>query len=249
MTTTRAPRDGRRAGSWILVAVAVLLGAVLVVIGLATQQPAAPALAGPVGALPQPAQPQQPAQQQPAQQQRAQQQPGGRQDSSPEVTPAAKVPVGASEPTSISIPAIGVDSAVFSIGKADDGTLAVPQPGPDLDKAAWFENSPTPGQPGPSIIEGHVSTDQGGPSIFFDLAELRPGHKIVVTRKDGSTVVFEVTALREFAKDQFPTELVYGGDLSTPTLRLITCSSFDPSLGNHTSNLIVFTQLTRVLRG
>lgn len=234
MTTTRAPRGGHRAGSWVLILVAVLVGAVLVVVGLGTQQPAAPQLEEPVGSLAPSAPPTAPAEQ---------------QDSPPEVTPAKAVPLGASEPRSISIPAIGVDSAVFSIGKADDGTLAVPQPGPDLDKAAWFENSPTPGQPGPSIIEGHVSTDEGGPSIFFDLAELRPGNKVAVAREDGNTAVFEVTALREFAKDQFPTELVYGGDLSTPTLRLITCSNFDPSVGNHTSNLIVFTQLLRVVKG
>lgn len=231
MATTRAPRDGRRAGFIILVLVTAIVGAVLVVIGLGTQQPAAPRLEQPVGSrVPSTA---------PAEQHGS---------SLPEVTPADAVPVGASEPTSITIPAIGVDSAVFPIGMADDGTLAVPQPGPDLDKAAWFENSPTPGQTGPSIIEGHVSTDEGGPSIFFDLAQLRPGHEVAVSRRDGSTAVFEVEALREFPKDQFPTELVYGGDISTPTLRLITCSGFDPSVGDHTSNLVVFTDLVRVVR-
>lgn len=231
MTTTQAPRGGHRAGFWILVLVAALVGAVLVVIGLGKQQPAAPRLEEPVGSLAPSRSPDKP------------------QSSSAEVTPATTVPLGASTPTSISIPAIGVDSVVFPIGKSDDGTLAVPQPGPDLDKAAWFENSPTPGQPGPSIIEGHVSTDEGGPSIFFDLAELRPGNKVSVTREDGSTAVFKVQALREFPKDRFPTELIYGGDISTPTLRLITCSNFDPSVGNHTSNLVVFTRLLRVVKG
>ncbi len=137
-------------------------------------------------------------------------------------------------------------SEVFQIGKAPDGTLAVPQPGPNLDKAAWFENSPTPGQPGPSVIEGHVATERGGPSIFFDLARLRPGDEIRVERKDGKTVVFEVTGLREFPKDEFPTKLIYGGDLGKPTLRLITCSNFDPSIGHHTANLVVFSKLTKV---
>jgi hypothetical protein len=31
--------------------------------------------------------------------------------------------------------------------------------GPDLDHAAWFTTSPTPGQPGPAVIEGHVDIE------------------------------------------------------------------------------------------
>ena len=231
MTTTRAPVAGRRTGLWILFLVAGLAGAVLVVVGFATQQPAAPRLDEPTGALPTST--------------RLDEEQGG---STSGVTPARKVPLGASEPTSIVIPAIDVDARVFSIGKAADGSLAVPQPGPRLDDAAWFENSPTPGQPGPSIIEGHVATDEGGPSVFFDLARLRPGDTVAVERRDGTTAEFTIRALREFDKDAFPTELIYGGDIGRPTLRLITCSGFDPSVGAHTANLVVFAVLTQVTK-
>lgn len=147
---------------------------------------------------------------------------------------------------SISIPAIGVKSEVFPIGLADDGTLAVPQPGPRLDKAAWFENSPTPGQPGPSIIEGHVDSPEG-PSVFFKLGDVRPGDRILVTRADRSRLQFTVDAVRDFAKSEFPTELVYGAkDLSVPSLRLITCSDFDSGTRHHVGNEIVFAHLTKV---
>lgn len=217
----------------VLAPIAAVAGAVLLVSGVLGQQPEPPDLEGAVGTVPGPA---------PTPSSR-------RADAPPAVTAAEEVPLGPSRPVSISIPAIGVHSEVFPIGKARDGSLAVPQPGPDLDKAAWFENSPTPGQPGPSIIEGHVATDERGPSIFFDLARLRPGDRIAVEREDGSTVRFTVEALREFPKDRFPTELVYGGDLSTPTLRLITCSNFDPSVGGHTANLVVFSTLDEVVGG
>ena len=240
MTGDHAERHGRRGGLLMLLAVAAAVaGVVLVIVAVVSQEPDAPRLDGPVGTLD------------------GDTGETGSSDSSgpppstrpPDVSPAATVPLGPSEPVSISIPAIDVSSAVFAIGKNPDGTLAVPQPGPNLDKAAWFENSPTPGQPGPSVIEGHVATDESGPSIFYDLADLRPGDEISVQREDGRTVVFTVDALREFDKDAFPTELVYGGDLGTPTLRLITCSSFDPSVGKHTGNLVVFAHLTDVTRG
>ncbi len=163
------------------------------------------------------------------------------QDDSPQASP-----LGLSPPRRLSIPSIDVDTAVHPIGKNSDGTLAVPQPGPRLDQAAWFDESPSPGQPGPAVIEGHVDTEEG-PSVFYDLATLEPGDEIEVTRRDGVVATFTVDALRDVAKSSFPTELVYGGkDLSAPTLRLITCSRFDPDIGTHVGNTVVFASLTHV---
>ena len=162
--------------------------------------------------------------------------------------PAASTPLGASRPVSIRIPAIGVTSPVLPIGLAKDGSLAVPQPGPNLNKAAWFTNSPTPGQPGPSIIEGHVDSDSG-PSVFFKLGAVRPGDRIHVTRADGTQVVFTVDAVRDYPKNRFPTTTVYGAkNLGTPALRLITCSDFNARIGHHTGNEVVFAHLSATQR-
>lgn len=159
---------------------------------------------------------------------------------------SAAAPLGASRPATLTIPAIGIRSRVLPIGLAADGTLAVPQPGPHEDQAAWFENSPTPGQPGPAIIEGHVDTSRG-PSVFFELGSIRPGNKVHVLRGDGIEVEFTVDAVRDYKKAAFPTDKVYGGnDLSRPQLRLITCSDFDASIGHHVGNEVVFAHLTAV---
>lgn len=164
----------------------------------------------------------------------------GAQDTS---TPKPVKVLGASRPVRITIPAIGVDTKVNPIGLNKAGELAVPQPGPKLNQAAWFENSPTPGQPGPSIIEGHVDSVEGV-SVFFKLGAVRPGNKIHVTRADGKTVTFTVNAIRDYKKASFPTEVVYGGDLGVPQLRLITCSDFDESIHHHVGNEVVFSHLT-----
>lgn len=157
-------------------------------------------------------------------------------------------PLPASKPVWLSIPAIGVRTVVNQLGLAPDGTLAVPQPGPGLDQAAWFENSPTPGQPGPSVIEGHVDSTEG-PSVFFRLGDVRPGDRIVVRRADGRVLTFEVDGVRDYLKTRFPTTVVYGGSahqLSVPTLRLITCSDFDASIRHHIGNEVVFAHLVHV---
>lgn len=155
----------------------------------------------------------------------------------------ASKPLGASRPVSLEIPAIGVDTPINPIGLAPDGTLAVPQPGPHLNQAAWFKNSPTPGQPGPSIIEGHVDSVEGA-SVFLRLGDIEPGDTILVRRADGVRLTFTVDAVRDFAKANFPTRVVYGGDLDTPQLRLITCSDFDTATRHHEGNEVVFSHLT-----
>ncbi|HEX2856599.1 MAG TPA: class F sortase [Propionibacteriaceae bacterium] len=161
--------------------------------------------------------------------------------SAPAQTQPAALP--ASDPVRISIPAIGVDSTVFPIGKDASGGLQAPQPGPNLNNVGWYKYSPTPGQAGPAVLEGHVDTIHG-PSVFLRLGALNPGDRITVTRADGSVARFVVDAVRAYpSHDAFPTQLVYGGDLSQPTLRLITCSNFDRSIGHYVGNTIVFAHL------
>ena len=143
-------------------------------------------------------------------------------------------------PVELRIPAIDVQSEVTVVGLNQDGTLEVPQPGPDYDKAAWYEGSPTPGQTGPSVIEGHVDSAANGPSVFYDLGKLQAGDRVEITREDGSVVAFVVDDVRAFPKDDFPTSEVYG-NTEGPELRLITCGGqFDSSRGHYANNTVVF---------
>lgn len=151
--------------------------------------------------------------------------------------------LGASRPTELSIPAIGVQSEVRELGLDSDGELQVPQPGPYYDDAAWCRCSPTPGERGPSVIIGHVDSAASGPSVFYRLGALKPGDTVSVSRDDGTTATFRVDGVRRFAKDAFPTQLVYG---NTPDaqLRLITCGGpFDGSDGHYVDNIVVFATL------
>ncbi|MFD2090707.1 class F sortase [Blastococcus deserti] len=157
-------------------------------------------------------------------------------------TSAAAAPVAL--PVSVSIPAIGVQSELITLGLNPDGTLAVPQPGPDYDKAAWFDGSPRPGDPGPAVIEGHVDSAANGPSVFYSLGELVAGDRIEVTREDGSVVAFLVDEVRLVPKDDFPTLDVYG-NTDGPELRLITCGGpFDSAARSYEDNVVVFASLS-----
>jgi hypothetical protein len=146
-------------------------------------------------------------------------------------------------PLSVDIPAIGVDSELLRMGVNTDGSIQVPSLTTSADEAAWFKYSPTPGQIGASVIEGHVDSYRG-PAVFFRLGALRPGDVIDVSLADGVTAIFRVTGVRDYLKAKFPARIIYGST-DYAALRLITCGGvFDYATGHYLSSTVVFASLT-----
>jgi hypothetical protein len=154
-------------------------------------------------------------------------------------TVSAPLTMAASAPVRLQIPAIGVDSPLIDLGLQDDGTMQVPAKG---FPAGWFTGAPSPGELGPAVLAGHV--DWGGsPGVFYDLRKVAVGNEIAVSRADGSTAVFRVTQVGQYAKDAFPTGAVYG-DLDHAGLRVITCGGdFDHAAHSYEDNTVVFADL------
>ncbi|PRY47890.1 sortase family protein [Geodermatophilus tzadiensis] len=152
---------------------------------------------------------------------------------------AAAPQLPASTPTRVQIPALGVTSRIMELGLERDGSMEVP---PGAHPVGWYDGSPTPGQLGPAVLAGHVDWE-GEPGAFYGLRELRPGDTVVVDRADGTAATFRVDRVEEHAKDDFPTEEVYG-DIEHAGLRLITCGgAFDEHTGDYQDNVIVFASL------
>ncbi len=145
------------------------------------------------------------------------------------------------DPIAIDVPKIDAKSSLIPLGLNADNTVEVP-PVTQPMQAGWYENGPTPGEVGPSVILGHVDGNKQK-GIFFRLKELAPGDRISVARKDGTTAEFAVTKVDKVPKDKFPTDAVYG-DTTEPELRLITCGGvFDKASHNYLDNIIVFARL------
>jgi hypothetical protein len=148
---------------------------------------------------------------------------------------ARQAPVA--RPVSLTIPLIGVQTRLISLGLTSSGTLQVPS---STTVAGWYTGGPRPGDIGSAVIVGHVDS-LTGPGVFYRLSELRPGNRVFVLRADRTTVAFRVIAVRAYLKDHFPTRDVYG---PTPDaeLRLITCGgAFDAAAGHYLSNVVVYT--------
>ena len=159
---------------------------------------------------------------------------------------AAAASVPASPPVRIVIPSAGVSAPVVPEGLDQQHALQIPPlSAPNL--AGWYEGSAKPGQPGPSVIVGHVDSTTG-PSVFFNLRYLVPGDSIFVVEADRRTVPFTVTWVQEASKTAFPTQAVYG-HVPYPALRLVTCGGpFDSATGHYQDNVIVYAAAQRGTR-
>jgi LPXTG-site transpeptidase (sortase) family protein len=142
------------------------------------------------------------------------------------------------EPLSLVIPSIGVSTSLVHLGLTSSGALQVP---PTATVAGWYTGSPRPGAIGSAVIAGHIDS-VAGPGVFFRLSQLQPGDRVYVRRADGTLTVFEVTQVRSYEKDDFPTAAVYGA-VPDPELRLITCGgTFDYSTRSYLSNTVVYAR-------
>ncbi len=159
--------------------------------------------------------------------------------------PASKVGtfVGASAPTGIEIPSIGVSShTVVDLGIAADGTITVPG---TADEVGYYTGGPTPGQLGPAVLAAHVDSTKG-PGVFYRLGAVKPGATIAVSRADGTTTTFIVDKVASYPKDQFPTEEVYRGDFTQSEIRLVTCGGTFDKVKHYLDNVVVFGHLDKV---
>ena len=139
-------------------------------------------------------------------------------------------------PVGIRIPSIEVDAEMDALGLRDDGSIEVPT---DFARTGWWADGPEPGERGPAVVLGHVDS-RSGPAVFFSLTELQPGDEVIIDRVDGSSVAYRVDRIEQHAKDEFPTEAVYGAT-DDPQLRLVTCGGdFDQSERSYRDNVVVF---------
>jgi LPXTG-site transpeptidase (sortase) family protein len=146
-------------------------------------------------------------------------------------------------PTRIRIPKIKVNSVIKPVALTKKGTLGTP-PLSRPNQTGWYNKSPLPGELGPSIINGHVSTKKGA-AVFKRLNELARGDHIYVYRSDGKVTRYTVSGIEQVSKKTFPTQRVYG-NTNDAQLRLITCGGvYNQKAHSYTDNIVVYATLSK----
>jgi sortase (surface protein transpeptidase) len=142
-------------------------------------------------------------------------------------------------PASLEIPAIDLKAEVESVGLKKNGEMAVTE---SFDTTGWYEKGYKPGEPGNSVIGGHVDS-RNGPAVFYELSRLSEGDEVKVSSKTGETRTFVVTRIEEYPWDEAPLKKIFGYTHRS-SLNLITCTGdFDRSTRNYSKRLVVYTEL------
>lgn len=142
-------------------------------------------------------------------------------------------------PARLQIPAINVDARVAPSGLLENGDMDVPN---DVVSTGWFENGYMPGEPGNSVIAGHVD-GQNGPAVFYDIGQLKKGDEVVVTSEDGEKLTFIVERLEVYPFDDSPLREIFGFSNGSH-LNLITCTGeYNRNGDYYEDRLVVFTTL------
>lgn len=151
------------------------------------------------------------------------------------VVPLPKRIIRRAAPISVRIGRLGISSSLVDLHRQPDGALQVPS---DFQRVGWYVGSSHPGDPGPTVLVGHVDSYRG-PAVFYRLRDLRRGDVITVGRADKTQARFVVQRVLQVPKRSFPTQLVYVGD-GRPSLRLVTCGgAFDRRSGHYLENTVV----------
>lgn len=143
-------------------------------------------------------------------------------------------------PRRIEVSAVGLSGCIQRVGIDQHNAIAVPD---NIYLAGWYVNSPLPGEPGVSIIDGHV-LGRYNDAIFKDLNRLAAGDIVRIQYGDLSWKSFEVLGVDSYVTAEAMPELLRQVEGVERQVNLITCDGiFNRADQSYDQRLIVRTKL------
>ena len=144
------------------------------------------------------------------------------------------------EPKKIRISKINVDAYVQKAGKDQDNRVAVPN---NVHLAGWYNESAKPGQPGYSVIAGHV-TGRSTDGVFKQLGSLKVGDEFEVELGNGDVKRYKVIDTVTVKESESAGILFSQNPKVKSQVNLITCGgNFDDSSNQYEDRIIVSGEL------
>ena len=143
-------------------------------------------------------------------------------------------------PRYLKIPKLDVFARVLQVGITSSGALGTPS---NVYDAAWYTGSAKPGQPGATVIDGHISS-WSSHGVFYGLKNLVPGDSVQIVRGDNSVVDYQVVKTVIYkASDVDMQAAIAPAVHGTPGLNLISCTG-DVLKGTSqfSERIVVFTK-------
>lgn len=149
--------------------------------------------------------------------------------------------VADNHPKRIHIPALDVSGCITKVGVDQHGAIAAPD---NIYTAGWYINSALPGQPGLSIIDGHLSGRYKKDAIFQHLNKLKKGETFTVTLGNDKVLKYQVFNVKTVSLDNAIDTLLAKDPNISSQLNLITCGgSYDKTTQQYNRRVIVSAKL------
>lgn len=146
------------------------------------------------------------------------------------------------EPARLLIPKIALAASIQKVGIDQHGEIAVPT---NINLVGWFIDGAKPGEPGLSIIDGHLDGTRGK-GVFGQLTQLSAGDTIIVERANRQQLTFEVFATKTTSVADAPNWLFSQKPDVASQLNLITCAgAFDRQARSYDQRTIVSARLLK----
>lgn len=146
-------------------------------------------------------------------------------------TPAAATSPGTPcTPSGLTIPALGVDTAVVRIGLQPDGTLGTPSDA-DKTKAGWYPSVLAGSAHGTVLMDGHTYHDDSAVFRMTFTQTARVGMDIRLSCAHRPVIAYRVSEMRlDLTPEAYPgfvqSRRLYSAD-GPPRLVLVTCTDWD----------------------
>jgi len=150
-------------------------------------------------------------------------------------------PAGPTQPKFISLPTINASGFIQNMGIDQNNAIASPN---NVTFAGWYIYSVSPGQPGLSIIDGHID-GLHGPGIFYHLVQLKTGDQFTVELGDNTVHTFTVVSVTN-VNNQDADAALFARDTSIASqLNIITCGGdFNWQTHSYEQRTIVVSRLS-----
>lgn len=148
-------------------------------------------------------------------------------------------------PVRLVIPSLKVDARIESVGKDQNGAMAIPS---NVENVAWYSLGTAPGQVGSAVIAGHLDLADGSPAVFWPISALQQEDEVIVYDAANVAFHFRVTGNQRYQYDQAPVEDIFGYSLKSQ-LNLITCTGvWDRNNHNYSNRLVVYSTLVEIVQ-
>jgi len=144
-------------------------------------------------------------------------------------------------PYRITIPSLGVNAGVLSLGVNQKGEMAVPT---TLYQTSWYNRGTKPGQVGSAVIAGHYGApNQNG--IFRNLLGLKNGSVVTVASANGQTYNYQVYKIANISQSNAPLQEIFNKK-DGAYLNLITCfGTWNQDTFSYNQRTVVYTKLIK----